>query len=279
MSAISVLMIACNAEAYITEAIESVLNQSFSDFELIIVNDGSSDNTRAIINSCADKRIRIIDNERNYVQSLNLGLKAATGKYIARMGAEDISHVDRLKIQHAIMEDHPEITLCSSWVNLFGEKVPAGFPELKISGMIENPFIDMLSDDFTVYPTAMLRSSFVRENDLLFENYFHAEEYHFWAKVAMADGVIYIESQPLVYKRMTETQLKIMLGPVRHETVSVIKKELLGAFCNRYREKYPSLLSFIESFFKLSKEKLITEQDIFKTVADILNRNREVFKD
>jgi len=87
-----------NSKGFISEAIKSILNQSFADFELIIVNTDSSDRTRSIISSYKDKRIHLFDYASDYVQSLNMGLKVAKGKYIARMDADDIAHADRLKI-------------------------------------------------------------------------------------------------------------------------------------------------------------------------------------
>jgi glycosyltransferase involved in cell wall biosynthesis len=169
MREVSVVMAANNAEEYIGDAIESVLNQSFADFEFIIVNNGSTDKTRSIILSYDNNRIRFFDNESNYIQSLNMGLKAATGKYIVRMDADCICHADRLKIQHAIMEAYPEVAICSGWVNVFGEKTPQGLMEVKTSGLVENPLLDMLSDDFTVYPTTMIRSSFLKAFNLELE--------------------------------------------------------------------------------------------------------------
>ena len=93
MPKISVVMPAYNAEKYIGEAIESILNQTFKDFEFIIINDGSVDHTKEIIREYNDPRIVLLENDKNrgIVLSLNKGLDAATGKYIARMDADDIS--------------------------------------------------------------------------------------------------------------------------------------------------------------------------------------------
>lgn len=97
-----------NGEKYLREAIESILNQTFRDFEFIIVNDGSTDKTEDILDECAkkDSRIRIIKNEKNIglTKSLNKAIRAAKGKYIARMDADDISLPERLKAQMLVME-------------------------------------------------------------------------------------------------------------------------------------------------------------------------------
>lgn len=79
---ISVVMPTYNAEKYVAEAIESVLNQTFNNFEFIIVDDGSTDSTKSIIQSFKDNRIKLIENEHNFIASLNIGINNASGKYI-----------------------------------------------------------------------------------------------------------------------------------------------------------------------------------------------------
>jgi len=278
-NSISVVMTAYNAEKNIAEAIESVLHQSLSDFEFIIVNDGSTDSTRSIITSFNDNRIHLIDNERDYVKSLNLGLKYATGKYIARMEADIICHVDRFKIQHSFMEEHPEVTICNGLVNLFGKNIPHELLESQKSGIIENPLIDFLSPDFVVYPATFIRNSFIKKHDILYEDYAYAEELQFWAKVGILNGLFFIDSQPFVHKRITDSQPKMKLSPAMFESAFLVKKELLNAFCNKYYEKYPSILSLCESFYNASKERLVSMNEVFKIVYDILNRNRDAFKE
>lgn len=121
MCEISVIMAAYNSQATIAEAIESVLNQSFSDFELIIVDDGSEDLTGRIVCSYKDDRIRYMANPRNYglPESLNRGIACACGKYIARMDADDIMTADRLKTQMEFLLRHPDISLVGSDYMIF----------------------------------------------------------------------------------------------------------------------------------------------------------------
>lgn len=105
---ITVLMPAWNAGAFISEAIASVLQQDFSDFELLIVNDGSSDDTEAKVKQFADPRIRLISQENTGIATaLNNGLVLARGKYIARFDADDICRTDRLSRQYHFLEQHP----------------------------------------------------------------------------------------------------------------------------------------------------------------------------
>jgi glycosyltransferase involved in cell wall biosynthesis len=112
---ISIVMPAFNAGRYIREAIVSVLCQTFTDFELIIINDGSTDHTSDIIASFTDKRIYEIKNPHQGVAaSLNTGLAHAQGKYIARFDADDICHPQRLETQFNFLEQHPDYVLVGS---------------------------------------------------------------------------------------------------------------------------------------------------------------------
>lgn len=109
---VSVVMSVYNGEKYLNEAIRSILNQAFQDFEFIIVDDGSKDRSSEIIRSFNDPRILIISHEnRGLSASLNAGIRVASGKYIARMDADDISSPHRLDLQFHYMEGHPECVL------------------------------------------------------------------------------------------------------------------------------------------------------------------------
>lgn len=125
---ISVVMSAYNAEEYLEEAITSILNQTFSDFEFIIIEDCSTDKTLEILEHFAkhDPRIKIIKKEQNkgtagFIENLNIGLKTAKGKYIARMDADDISSLTRFEKQVNFLENNPEIDIVGASIELVDE--------------------------------------------------------------------------------------------------------------------------------------------------------------
>jgi len=109
---ISVVMPVYNGEAYIGDAIESVLNQTFRDFELIIIDDGSTDATVSVIRRYEDSRIVLLKNGHDFIKALNTGLRMAKGKYIARMDADDLMHPQRLEVQYRTMEEHRDVVVC-----------------------------------------------------------------------------------------------------------------------------------------------------------------------
>lgn len=119
---ISVVMSVYNGQKYLAEAIESILNQTFADFEFIIIDDGSTDKSLEIIQSFSqkDNRIRIIQNEKNIglTASLNKGISQASGEYVARMDADDISMPERLAKQVEILESDPSTVLVSCLVEI-----------------------------------------------------------------------------------------------------------------------------------------------------------------
>jgi hypothetical protein len=115
--AVSVILPARNAERFVGEAVDSILNQRFDDFELIVVDDGSVDGTRRIVESYRDGRIRIIGNPQplGLTQSLNRALAVASGEFIARQDADDISEPERLAEQVAHLQQHQDVVLIGSW--------------------------------------------------------------------------------------------------------------------------------------------------------------------
>lgn len=120
---VSVLMSVYNCENFVSEAIYSVLNQTYVNFELIIIDDGSTDKTKDIIKNFSDKRIRLIQNKENLglPRSLNIGLKVAQGKYIARLDADDICSPDRLLLQLNYLKEHPNVGVLGTDVEFIDE--------------------------------------------------------------------------------------------------------------------------------------------------------------
>lgn len=121
---ITVFMPMFNAEKFIGEAVDSILNQTFKDFELLIIDDGSNDQSREIVEKYQDSRIRLYVNERNrgLPYTRNRGLELARGKYLAVMDADDISDPYRLAKQWNYMENHPETVVLASGKDLLTEE-------------------------------------------------------------------------------------------------------------------------------------------------------------
>jgi len=156
---ISVIMPVYNAEKFLDESIQSIINQTFRDFEFIIINDSSKDNSLKIIKSHNDYRIKLINNKKNLglQKSLNKGLKIAKGKYITRMDADDISLPNRFRIQLNFLEKNPSIFLIGSSVVVIDEK------ENKIG-------IFRKYDNFKKLKKKLLRSNTIIHPSIMFRN-------------------------------------------------------------------------------------------------------------
>lgn len=167
-----------NGEKYLREAIESILNQSFNDFEFIIINDGSNDKTEEIVLSYSDPRIVYIKNESNLhiVRTLNKGIKLAQGKYIARMDADDISLPKRLEKQVKFMDENPDIDVCGCYLKTIGAKsycvkYPLTPEAIRVALLFYSPL---------PHPAVIIRKSFFQFQTYNI-NYQNAEDYHLWA--------------------------------------------------------------------------------------------------
>jgi glycosyltransferase involved in cell wall biosynthesis len=125
MPKVSIVMPAFNSARWLTQAISSMTNQSIADFELIIVNDGSSDETETLIADAmrCDARVRgFYHQHAGIAVTLNRGLDLARGRFVARMDADDVAHPDRLETQMAFLEQHPDVVAVGSWAHLIDER-------------------------------------------------------------------------------------------------------------------------------------------------------------
>lgn len=193
---ISVIMPAYNAEKYIAEAINSILTQTFNDFEFIIINDASTDSTKEIIESYKDLRIKFINNEQNQgvAKSLNIGLAAARGKYIARMDADDISLPQRFQTQFDFMEQNPDIGICGSWAQNFGER----------DDVIKTYQTHEEIRDATFFYCPMNHPSviFRNNNSILYsENFTSTQDYELWCREIDNLNFANIPEVLLLYRR------------------------------------------------------------------------------
>lgn len=184
MPKVSVIMPAYNAEKYIKEAIDSILGQTFPDFELIILDDCSKDMTGQIIQSYRDERIIYVRNEENLrvARTLNKGLQIARGEYIARMDADDSSFPDRLAKQVAYLDCHPEIAVLGTNVELFDENGVIGTGWSATNP--EQMKVDLFFSCGLAHPSVMMRKSVILELGGYHPEFEGLEDYELWCRVS-----------------------------------------------------------------------------------------------
>lgn len=197
---ISVLMPVYNGGEYLFESVQSILNQTFSHFELIIINDGSTDNSFTIINGIAnnDSRVVVIQQKNmGIVAALNNGLAHAQGKYIVRMDSDDIAEPNRFQIQYDFMEKNPRVVAAGSYCRFFGDQ----------SRLFKRPIAHkhceamLLLMNCLVHPSVILRTSVLRQNNLVYrEAYKYAEDYKLFSELSTFGEVTNIPQVLLKYR-------------------------------------------------------------------------------
>jgi len=200
MSKVSILMPVYNAGRYLAQAIDSILSQTFKDWELILINDGSTDNSESIICRYDDERIYYIRNETNLglIKTLNKGIDYCGGKYIARMDADDISLPDRLRYQVDFLDKHPSYLMCGTDAVVIDD---AGKPTGKIRNLKDNDFlqINLLFSPPFIHPSVMIRSEILQYNKYD-EAYRHVEDYELWCRIAKLGNIVNISKELLKYR-------------------------------------------------------------------------------
>lgn len=198
---VSVIMSVYNGEKYLRESIESILGQTFKDFEFIIINDGSTDKSENIIKSFNDPRIKLISrSNKGLVASLNEGIEKSLGKYIARMDSDDISESERLEKQINFLKSNPDISVVGSWAKKINENSqiieemnypPAKNKEIKKYSLFHNPFI---------HPSIMFKKEIIKKIGLYNPFFKNAEDYEFWSRVLASFQVANLPLSLLRYR-------------------------------------------------------------------------------
>lgn len=189
---------AYNAEKYLKLAIDSVLGQTFTDFELLLVNDGSTDTTLSILQNYRDNRIRVLNDGQNrgLIYRLNEMVTLANGKYFARMDADDVMFPERLQTQVTFLENNPEVALChTSAISIDRENRVLG---LKQAGLVKDS-ATVLSGVFPIHPTVLGTLAYFRTNPYR-EGFFQMEDMELWYRTADNNTILAIDDPLLFYR-------------------------------------------------------------------------------
>ena len=188
-----------NGEKFLREAIDSILNQSFQDFEFIIINDGSTDTTDEIIQSYKDDRIVRIDIGFNVglIESLNRGLQHVQGKYIARMDADDIAMKDRLKYQVEAFQKNPNAVVVGTDYYSFDEHSKKRNGTKNDSDYLKA--LLLFAPGFC-HPTTMIKNIFEEKNVIYDRHYLHVEDFKLWTDLSAFGDFVNINRPLLMYR-------------------------------------------------------------------------------
>jgi len=208
---VTVLMSVYNGEKYLSDAIDSILNQTFPDFELLIINDGSIDGSSEILHNYSqqDKRIRLHhQTNQGLIAALNKGLELARGKFIARMDADDVSLPERLAIQLAFLEAHPDVgvlgsgavAMDSSGISSYTVQFPMQHDVLRWFLCFTNPI---------VHPTAMMRQPIVAQVGGYNAAAVHAEDYDLWCRLCCVTRLSNLQNVLLLLRKHDSNVSKV----------------------------------------------------------------------
>lgn len=226
--AISVIMSVYNGEHYLSEAIDSILNQTFKDFELLIVNDCSNDKTFDILNKYAnlDKRIHVLTNEKNIglAASLNRMIGQAKADLIARADCDDINFPNRLEKQYKFLKAHPDVGIISSWYNvlnvnngnIFVSKLPIDDSTLKLRLLWDSPF---------AHPAVMIRKELI-SNQGYNTQFWCGQDYELWSRIAEVTKFANVPEVLLTYRQHDQAVSKTKGIQGEMLIANVVKKNL-----------------------------------------------------
>jgi len=231
---VTVLMPVYNGEQFLRESLESILSQTFGDFEFLIIDDGSTDNTWNILQEYAgaDKRIILIQNPQNIglTRTLNCGLELARGKYIARMDADDVSLPNRLQKQVEYMELHPEVGVLGtdvSYIDSTGKVLRRGLAKHE---RIESPALvrwKLFWKCALYHPTVMVRRALLEQTGLSYEPEFEtAQDYSLWAHLSHHTVVTCLPDVTVYYRILHTSISRSRSEEQRHVTKTVMQREL-----------------------------------------------------
>ena len=243
MTKVSVILPVYNGAPFLKQAISSILSQTYTDFELVVIDDGSNDESVEIVKAIADHRVRLIANEINLglPATLNKGIANSTGKYIARQDQDDFAAPNRLARQVGLMDANSDIGLLGTWAKILDEGVDG---EWIASGEHKHPV-----DDATLRWRLLWNSPFVHSSVMMRRNIFDAvggyateperlfpEDYDLWSRIAKISSVANIPDFLQFYRQTPNGLSRIKNELIREGVYRVGEKNLGMSLQSSFRE-------------------------------------------
>ncbi|GAA6212664.1 hypothetical protein NBRC116602_24050 [Hyphomicrobiales bacterium 4NK60-0047b] len=269
-----------NGESFLKPAIDSILNQTFQDFEFIIINDGSTDRSNEIISSYTDNRIQLIHHDTNLgiVHSLNEGVAQSTGEFIARMDCDDLSRPKRLERQLKFLEENKDVNIVGAWIKLFGHvrrnfvhKYPVQSKAIKSLMLFENPL---------AHPTVMFRREILNQKGKsnYLTNFPHVEDWAFWFELSKKYKFANISEVLLDYRVHKSSASKKNTRAQKHSVIQ-LQKEMFSYYNLPFSEEFLPLnlqwskkncsnfSQYLNTLIEENKRKKIFEEAAFNHIV------------
>lgn len=236
---ISVVLPVYNGASYLRESIDCILVQSHSNFELLIIDDGSTDDSASIVSSFTDPRIRFYSQEnKGLAATLNRGIALAKGAYIARQDQDDISLPDRLSKQVAFMETHPDCGMAGTWASILEEQKPTKRLHRHDADNLSLQF-DLLFDNPFVHSSLMIRKTVFDEVGVYCTNPDRQppEDYEMWSRVARKFRVANIPEVLHIYREVPQSMSRSGNNPFLQHLLKINVENLMWATGGRYSDQ------------------------------------------
>ena len=275
---VSVIMPVYNCAAYIKESVASILTQTFSDFELIIIDDHSTDGTYEYLQTLADSRIVLIQKPQNsgYAVSLNMGLGRAKGEYIARMDGDDIALPERFARQVSLMDSKPEVLVCGTNYQLLGSDTIVQMPQTneaaKVVAIMNVP---------VAHPTAFIRRSVLIQHQLRYNEQLEpTEDYDLWTRILEIGKIENLPEVLLLYRKHSE-QESITKYKRLVEVSTEIRKRQLNKILTFKDTSYDILFSIAVLTMQPIEIDIKSSKRIIQLLTDIRHSNlsRKIYDD
>lgn len=242
-SVVSVVLPAYNGHLYIKDAIESILSQSFHDFELNVLNDGSVDSTESVVQSIHDSRLKYDHQEnKGLPAALNRLINSSCGKYIARQDQDDVSFSERLKKQVSYLESNPNVAMVGTWAEIWEGDVksdrvlkhPAHDASIKLSLLFDNPF---------VHSSVMIRRSVLEEVGGYCEDKSRQppEDYELWSRIARKYKLANIPEVLMAYREVPGSMSRTGDNPFLSRVIKISAENI--AWYSGYPENSPEVIA------------------------------------
>lgn len=224
---LSVVLPVFNAEAHLEVAIKSVLQQSFRDFEVIVIDDGSTDRTRAILNGVQDHRMRVLRHPQNagLISSLNEGIDAAKGRYIARMDADDICEPARFQQQIDFLDRNSHVGVLGTSIKLIDHqshvKATILMPSAKADVEWAMPLVCPI-----VHPSVVMRTEVIRKAGGYPKKALHVEDYQLWMQLSHRVSITNLNAPLLCLRKHGASVTHAQKNKHLHSAAAVSKIEL-----------------------------------------------------
>lgn len=277
MPKLSVILPVYNGGTYIKEAVESIINQTYKDFDLFVIDDGSSDNTIDILQRIKSKNLKIVQNEENQglISTLNKGLKISSEyMYVARMDADDISLPDRLNATVKILDENKKIGVVGTSVNYFG----AGLKDKELILPEKNDRIvpAFICRNPIIHPTVVIRNKVLQDAGIVYNaDYYKYEDYKLWIDLFNKCEFYNTSEVHFLYRRHSGNVSNVGNYKLADdmEMISKIISSYARNLGIEFTERDIYMLSVITGTYRWQIDLKIPYGEIYNNIHNIINKH------